>query len=77
MDVRIGMTNVARELSVDLPDESRDDLLAQLEGKLADAGAVVRLVDRKGKVVIIPAGKVAYVEIGTAESERRIGFGGG
>jgi hypothetical protein len=77
VDVRIGMTNVARELSVDLADDiDRDKLQADLAGQLAGEAGTLRLVDRKGKVVMVPVARVAYVELGTADADRRIGFGG-
>jgi hypothetical protein len=77
VDVRIGMTNVARELSVDLADDiDRDKLQADLAGQLAAESGTLRLVDRKGKVIMVPVTRVAYVELGTAEADRRIGFGG-
>jgi Protein of unknown function (DUF3107) len=77
VDVRIGMTNVARELSVDLADDiDRDKLQADLAGQLAADSGTLRLVDRKGKVIMVPVSRVAYVELGTAEADRKIGFGG-
>ena len=40
------------------------------------AGTTLWLVDRKGRQVGVSAAKLAYVEIGSPEDERRIGFGG-
>jgi hypothetical protein len=77
VDVRIGMTNVARELTVDLADDiDRDKFQADLAGQLAAETGTIRLVDRKGKVIMVSVANVAYVELGTAEADRRIGFGG-
>ena len=77
MDLRIGMSNVARELVVDLADETdRDKLQADLLGQLNQETGTLRLVDRKGKIIIVPTSKVAYLEIGAADADRRIGFGG-
>ena len=36
--------------------------------------AVLWLTDRKGKTIGVPAAKVAYVELGSASEERRVGF---
>ena len=33
------------------------------------------LTDRKGRQVGVPVDKIAYVEIGSADDGRRIGFG--
>jgi hypothetical protein len=37
---------------------------------------VLWLEDKKGRTVAIPAAKIAYVEIGSSDVNRRIGFGG-
>ena len=75
MDVRIGVTQHARELDVELADDvDRDELVRSIEEALADEDRVLWLVDRKGRRVGVPSKKVAYVEIGGGE-ERRVGFG--
>ncbi len=77
MDVRIGVTQVAREINIEMSDTAdRDALKAQAEAALSGAVDVLWLTDKKGKEFGVTAAKIAYIEIGTAESERRIGFGG-
>jgi hypothetical protein len=77
VDVRIGVTQAPREISVELDDDvDRDDLKARVEAALAGATDVLWLVDKRGKDVGVPAAKLAYVEIGSADGDRRIGFGG-
>jgi Protein of unknown function (DUF3107) len=73
VDLRIGVTNVARELSIDLddgtdPDALRDDIEAALMGD-----GVLWVTDRHGKRVGVPVDKVAYVELGSSDG-RRVGF---
>ncbi len=76
MDVRIGLTQTPKELEVQLGDDADASALrAQVDAALA-AGGTLWLTDRKGRQVGVPAGKLAYVEIGSPEDERRIGFGG-
>lgn len=76
MDVRIGVTQAPRELSLELPEDAdRAAVQAQISEALADEDAVLWLTDRKGRSVAVPARKIAYVELGAAEGERRIGFG--
>jgi hypothetical protein len=71
------MSNVPRELTVDLADDvDRAKLESELSSQLASGAGTLRLTDRKGKLVIVATANIAYVEIGTAENERRIGFGG-
>jgi len=37
---------------------------------------VLWLTDKRGKKVGVPAAKIAYIEVGTNDGDRRIGFGG-
>lgn len=76
MDVRIGVTYTAKEIDVELEDDTdRDKLRADIESALANESGVLWLTDRRGRHVGVPSAKVAFVEIGYPE-ERRIGFGG-
>jgi hypothetical protein len=62
VEVKIGVQNAARELTVEV-----DDSLESLEKAVADAVAgegVLSLSDNKGRRVIVPVAKLAYVEIG-------------
>ncbi|MDT3441202.1 MULTISPECIES: DUF3107 domain-containing protein [unclassified Pseudofrankia] len=73
MEVKIGVQNVGRELvleSAQTPDQVAEAVAAALA---ADNG-LLSLLDEKGRRVVIPAAKLAYVEIAEAES-RRVGFG--
>ena len=75
MEVRIGVTQTQRELEVDLGDATDAVALGEeIEAKLA-AGGVLWLTDKKGRRVGVPTEKVAYVEIGSADESRRVGFG--
>ena len=78
MYVRIGVTYSAKELELELAaDADRDKVIKDVESALSGAsgGGVLWLDDRRGRRVGIPADKVAYVEIGSPEEERRVGFG--
>tara|TARA_Y100000768_G_scaffold387932_1_gene381071 strand:+ start:2101 stop:2412 length:312 start_codon:yes stop_codon:yes gene_type:complete len=75
VDVRIGVTQTARELTFEVEDDQRKDLSSRVDAALSGATDVLWVTDRKGREVAIPAAKIAYVELGTSE-ERRIGFGG-
>lgn len=76
MDVRIGVTQAPRELTVEMPDEEREDVEKHVEAALSGAVDVLWLTDKRGKRVGVPAAKLAYVELGTNDGDRRIGFGG-
>ncbi|MGJ9411074.1 DUF3107 domain-containing protein [Aeromicrobium sp. CF4.19] len=72
MEVKIGVQNAARELSVDT-DEAPDTVLEALQGALGD-DRLFSLTDAKGRTVAVPADKVAYLYF-TAEGGRKVGFG--
>ena len=76
MDVRIGLTQTPKELEVQLDDGTDADALrTRVDAALAD-GTTLWLTDRKGRQVGVAAAKLAYVEIGSPDDSRRIGFGG-
>jgi hypothetical protein len=75
VDVRIGVTYTGKELDIDLGAEADADAIqADVESALAGESHVLWLVDRRGRRLGVPTDKIAYIEIGSPESERRIGF---
>ena len=76
VDVRIGVTQAPREIAIELADDvDRDDLKARIEAALGGATDVLSVVDKRGNESFVPAAKIAYVELGSPEDTRRIGFG--
>ena len=73
MEVRIGVQHATRELVID-SGESTDAIVAAVSAALAGKDEVLTLEDERGRRVVVPADKLAYVEIGEPES-RRVGFG--
>jgi hypothetical protein len=73
VEVKIGITDSPRELafsSAQTPGEVEELVNAAL-----GAGSnVLSLTDEKGRRFVVNAAKIAYVEIGVADS-RRVGFG--
>ena len=76
VDVRIGVTQAPREITVEVDDEHRDDIKARVEAVLSGAADVLWITDKRGRDVGIAGAKIAYVEVGSADGDRRIGFGG-
>jgi len=76
VDVRIGVTQAPREVNLEVADQDGDDAVAKIEAALAVTDDVLWLTDRRGKRIAIPSAKIAYVEVGVADGDRRIGFGG-
>lgn len=75
MDVRIGVSQSAKELSVELADDTTPDSVKADVAKALAKGEVLWLTDRKGRQYGVPADKIAYVEVGHPDDDRRIGFG--
>jgi hypothetical protein len=67
MEVKIGVQNANRELVIDST-ESADDVEKVISKALGDEDGVLTLADSKGRRVIVPVAKLAYVEIGTSTS---------
>ncbi len=65
MEVKIGVQQAARELVIDTDEtaEAVEKLVSDALSQGAGEG-VFALTDTKGRRVIVPAAKVAYVEIG-------------
>jgi Protein of unknown function (DUF3107) len=77
VDVRIGITQVARELLIELADDTdRDTLRSSIDAALGGAVDTLALTDRRGRDILVPAQKIAYIELGLAAGDRHIGFGG-
>lgn len=62
MEVKIGVQNANRELVIDT-DQEGDDIEKAVSNALEQG--VFTLTDTKGRRVIVPADKLAYVEIGS------------
>ena len=77
MDIRIGITQAPREIAIEVEDDSkvRKALKASVDAALKGESDVLWITDKKGKDIAIPSAKIAYVEIGSTDAERRIGFG--
>ena len=72
MEVKIGVQNASRELVLDSP-ESADSVEKSVAAALAEDAGVLVLADTKGRKVIVPVAKLAYVELGSP-STGQVGF---
>jgi len=75
VDVRIGMLHNAKELNLDLGDADRDKVRADVDAALAGPVSVLWMTDKDGRSVGVPTDRIAYVEIGSADTKRPMGFG--
>lgn len=71
MEVKIGVQNTPRELALEsaqTPDEVEKMVTEALTSRTA-----LQLVDERGRRVIVPVDKLAYVEI-AEQAQRPVGF---
>lgn len=70
MEIKIGIAESNRELVIDSADE-----LDALKATIANAlnSDRLELTDSKGRVIIVPSSKIAYVEL-AAGTVRSVGF---
>jgi len=72
VEVKIGVQYAARELLLE-SNQSADEV-EQAVAEALKSGGLLTLVDDRGRRVVVPADRLAYVEIGE-QVERRVGFG--
>jgi len=72
VEVKIGVQNASRELVLESA-ESADDVEKAVSSALSGDGGILVLADTKGRRVIVPVEKLAYVEIGSS-SAGTVGF---
>ena len=72
MDVRIGISDVAREVTLRI--ESSADELVEILGKAVAENTLFEVTDEQGRRVVVPAAKVAYLDLGSTDV-RAVGFG--
>jgi hypothetical protein len=73
VEVKIGVQNAARELTVEVEDST--EAIEKLVADAVSGEGVLALTDAKGRRVIVPAAKLAYVEIGHGVAGQ-VGFRG-
>ena len=73
MEIKIGVQHAARELVLESA-QSGESVEEAVAKALNSDDRLLVLVDEKGRRVVVPTDKLAYVDIGE-ESTRRVGFG--
>ena len=74
MEVRIGVVYSARELVLEMEDDSKT-VSAAVEAAVRENNPLLWLTDSKGRKVGIPTDKLAYVEVAGDSADRKVGFG--
>jgi hypothetical protein len=77
MDLRIGVTHSPRDIGLEIENDEQSRAAAHkaVEEALAGKVEVLWLKDKRGREVAVPAEKIAFVEFGAPDGERRLGFG--
>ncbi|MEU8625821.1 DUF3107 domain-containing protein [Streptomyces sp. NPDC048669] len=73
MEVKIGVQHTPREIVLE-SGLSAEEVESAVSEALAGKAQLLSLTDEKGRKVLVPADRIAYVEIGEP-SARRVGFG--
>jgi hypothetical protein len=73
VEIKIGVQHAARELSLE-SELSAEDVEKAVSAALTGKAGLLVLSDEKGRKVIVPADRLAYIEIGEPTA-RRVGFG--
>jgi len=71
IEIRISVTDTAREIVLE-SDSTREAVIDAVNEAMSSTTPLV-LSDFRGRQVIVPAGKIGFVEI-AAPSERKVGF---
>ncbi len=71
MEVKIGVQNASRELTIDTTLDA--DGVEKAVATALKAGGVLALADSKGRRIVVPGDKLAYVDISTSVSGQ-VGF---
>jgi hypothetical protein len=73
VEVKIGVQHANRELVLE-SEQSPEEVEQAVADALAGKSGLLQLTDEKGRKVLVPADRLAYVEIGEV-SIRKVGFG--
>ncbi|GAB3649959.1 DUF3107 domain-containing protein [Streptomyces sparsus] len=75
MEVKIGVQHAPRELTLEST-QSAEEIERTVSDALTGKSGLLTLTDENGRKVLIPADRLAYVDIGEP-STRKVGFGVG
>jgi hypothetical protein len=72
VEVKIGVQHAPREIVLE-SDQSAEDVESAVAEALSGKAHMLSLVDERGRKVLVPADRLAYVEIGE-QATRKVGF---
>lgn len=66
MEIRIGVQHSPREVALET-EQTADEVRERVATAIAD-GSLLRLDDAKGRTVLVPGDKIAFVEVGSQKA---------
>jgi len=72
MEIKVGVVNAARELTLESKESS--EAIRQAVADALKSGEPLVLTDDRGRQVLVPIDKLAYLDLGDPR-ERQVGFG--
>lgn len=72
MEIKVGIEETPRELLISST-QSQEEVEKLVSDALDARDGLLRLTDEKGRTFLVPADKIAYVEIAPTDA-RRVGF---
>ncbi|MCL2782551.1 MAG: DUF3107 domain-containing protein [Propionibacteriaceae bacterium] len=73
MEIRIGITDIAREVIIEVTD-APESVVQAYRDAISETNGLLRLMDAKGRLLLIPAARIAYLDLGSP-GHRPVGFG--
>nr|WP_202502122.1 DUF3107 domain-containing protein [Streptomyces sp. SID5785] len=73
VEVKIGVLHTPREIVLE-SDQSAEEVEGAVSAALSGKSQLLSLTDDKGRKILVPADRLAYVEIGEP-AVRKVGFG--
>jgi hypothetical protein len=73
MEVRIAVQHAIREIAFE-SNQTPEEISKAVNAAIKD-GSLLSLIDDKGREILVPSDRIAFVEIGSSV-ERRVGFAG-
>ena len=74
MEVKIGVQHSPRELIIESP-KTPDEIEAEVSAAMSGSSktGLLTLVDERGRRIVVPVDRIAYIEIAQPD-QRRVGF---
>ncbi|MEV1010319.1 DUF3107 domain-containing protein [Streptomyces sp. NPDC049881] len=73
MEIKIGVQHTPREIALE-SGQSVEDVESAVADVFSGSAKLLSLVDVNGRKILVPADRIAYIEIGRPAA-RRVGFG--